>query len=349
MITSLLEFYFSKHYFYDSDNRFKLRVLNANILNNLTDMTKAKSRFVQAMSYLALEKLDGLSTNGKPVAIVFGGVMFAENGKMQTAKLEVDKSEGNTYVAIVTNENVVTLLLFPNSTSNQDIFDKVRKDTSEGKVQIEKLINLKGETLDLNSQKREAIVIDLDIDIKEFNKQFPVAKLKNNVWSKSAFAKEELEDIMLKGKEREKEEMQNKVHFSPSAIPDNLKSFVPDKEFVIYEGMRILVKIGEEYKWKTIKKLNVSEKGDKREFTLEFENTLKPMPLTLGTIFVINPVMKNEEYLKLLSAFNLNPEDKLSFVGPIVKFNFYKKGKGGSDRDKLGVIINSRMWITTPD
>jgi len=347
MITSLNEFYFSKHYFYDNDNRFKLRVLDAKIMNNLSDMTKAKARFKQAMAYFCLEKLDKLSTTYNNVGLVIGNVFFRENGKIQAADLVVDKSEGNTYIAIIGNDTVVTLMLVSGNMSNGDIFAK--HDNEKDHSKLDKLIDINGKDLDLNSKKRETIIIDLDMDYAEFNKLYPVAKLKNNKWSTANFSKEEISDIEEHNKKREKDEIANKEHFSPSAIPEDLKAQVPDKEFVIYEGMKILVFVNNEIKWKTIKKLIINEKGEKREFSLEFENTLKPMPLEIGSAFVITPEMKNEEYSKLLKAFNIDDYSKLSFIGKITKFNFYKKGKSNSKVDKLGVLINSRQYIKTPN
>jgi hypothetical protein len=316
-------------------------------MNDLSDVTKAKARFKQAMSYYCLEKLDKLSTTYNNVGLVIGNVFFRENGKIQAADLIVDKSEGNTYIAIIGNDTVVTLMLVSGNMSNGDIFAK--HDNEKDHSKLDKLIDINGKDLDLNSKKRETIIIDLDMDYAEFNKLYPVAKLKNNKWSNINFSKEEISDIEEHNKKREKDEIANKEHFSPSAIPEDLKDQVPDKEFVIYEGMKILVFINGEIKWKTIKKLIINEKGDKREFSLEFENTLKTMPLELGSAFIITPEMKNEEYSKLLKAFDIDDDSKLSFIGKITKFNFYKKGKSGSKMDKLGVIINSRQYIKTPN
>lgn len=349
MITSLLEFYFSKHYFYDSDNRYKLRIKDAIIKNELNDMSKAKLRFNQVMTYLGLEKLDNLSTNGTNVAIILGNIYFKENNKIVKADIEVDKNAGNVYVVIIKDETVVTILLLPDFLSNKDILDKCNNDPSSNKGdKLEKIIDIKGNNLDLNSKKRDNIIIDLDEEYSEFSLKWPIAQLKNNPWSKSAFSKIELDDIERKNIERKNKENDNKELFSPTIIPDDLKSSIPNKEFVIYQGKKILVNINGEIKFKTIRKLIVNEKSNIRTFSLEFENTLKPFDLKKDSIFIINPEMKNDEYIKLLNAFKLEEGNDLAFIGPIQSFNYYKKGKGGSEFDKIGIIISPRQFLTVP-
>lgn len=347
MITSLLEFYFSKHYFYDEDNRFKLRVKDIKIHNDLPNMEQAVVRFRQAMSYLALERLDTLSTTLDGVAVILGAIFFRYTVDMQSkivpANLEADKNSGNVYVAIVGMDRVVTILLLPSYLTNGDILEKVTKESKN--VKIDRVINLDGAALPLESKSRPAIIIDLDVEFSDFARMFPTPKLKNNPWSDKAFSKIELEDILRNNKERER--LDAPAILSPSAIPANLKPLIPEKEFVIYEGMKIWVKYPDGVKEKVIKKLIVNATGDSKKFSLMFENTAKTMELEIGSQFVITPVMANDVYQKLIDGFNLDSGEGLSFLGPITKFNFYKKGKGGSDRDKLGVIISPRLWLST--
>ena len=56
-------------------------------------------------------------------------------------------------------------------------------------------------------------------------------------------------------------------------------------------------------------------------------------------------MIANDVYKKLLQAFDLEDGTTLNFQGPIVKFNFYKKGKGGSKVAKLGVIIDPKQYF----
>lgn len=349
MITSLLEFYFSKHYFYDSDNRYKIRIKDAVIKNDLIDINKAKLRFTQAMSYLSLEKLDNLSTKGENVALIFGNVYFRENSRIIKADIQVDKNNGNVYVAIIKDETVVTILLLPDFLSNKDILDKCNNDPSSSKGdKLNRIIGLDGRDLELDSKKRESIIIDLDEEYSEFSNKWPIPKLKNNPWSNSAFSKQELSDIERKNIDRDKKEQSNKTYFSPTIIPDDLKSSVPNKEFVIYQGKKILVNINGEIKWKTVRRLVIDEKGDNRKYQIEFENTLKPYDLKKNDVFIITPEMKNEEYNKLLKSFDIQDGESLSFMGPITNFNYYKKGKGGSEFEKIGIIISPRSYLNSP-
>ncbi len=344
MITSLLEFYFTKHYFYDNDNRFKLRVKDVKILNTLTNTDQALPRFRQALSYLALEKLDVLSTEPGGFIVMIGAIYFRDGGRLQPAQLEADKSDGNVYIAVVNDNQVITTFLVQSFMTNRDIIEKCNKDSKN--VKVEKMINLEGKELPLDSKQRPIVTIDLDSDFAEFSKEFPVARLKNNVWSDTAFTKIELDNIERLNKERIKKDAES-GSMSPMAIPANLKPFIPDKEFVISEGSQILVKYPDGIKSKTISKLIVNATGDKKKFTLEFKNTAKPMELVDGMPFIISPKMENDVYDKLIAGFGLESGTGLSFLGPIVKFNFYKKGKGGSDRDKVGVIISPRLWLSS--
>ena len=326
-----------------------LRIKNVKILNTeLNDNVLAKQRFRQALSYLALEQLDKISTTIKSIGLVFGTIFFKENGKLIKANLtDGEKAEGNLYVAIIKDDTVVTLLLLNSNLSNQDILEKCNKNSDN--VKIEKLINIKGQDLDMSSNKRDAIIIDLDLPFAEWNKLYPIMpKLKNNPWSNSAFSKQEIEDMEIKQLDADKVKGKNKVYFSPMTIPMDLKPMIKEKEFVIYAGMNILVNIDGQIKNKIIRQLIVDERGEHRTFALEFENTLKPMNLALGTSFIISPEVKNVELLNLMGAFGLSENDEIAFQGPIVKFNYYKIGKGGSTIPKLGIVIQARQFLEIP-
>lgn len=336
MITSINEFFFSNHYAYDSDNRFKLRVKEAIINNQFKDQALAESRFKKAMYFYGLGVLDKLATAINPLAIVFGNLYFRENKKLVLANISGDKNSGNIYTAIIKDQTVVTLLLYPSTFSNQDIFDKIKNHDN---TEVKELRDIDNNVLSLGDRKRKNIIIDLDISDTEFNAEYPAISLKNNPM-KGILTPSEIMAI-----EDEKKNAPKAAVYSPTAIPMEFKNLVPNKEYVIYTGMEVLVNYPDGPKKKKIRSLIVDEKGASRKFSLEFENTAKPMPLELGTTFIISPKIANEEYRKLIDAFNLEDGTQVNFIGPITKFNFYKKGKGNSDRDKLGVIIDPRTYF----
>jgi hypothetical protein len=197
----------------------------------------------------------------------------------------------------------------------------------------------------MSNNIRDKIVIDLDLSFNEWNKLYPIMpKLKNNPWSNSAFSKQEIEDMEIKQLDGDKIKGKEKIYFSPIAIPMDLKPMIKEKEFVISEGMTIYVNISDQIKEKKIRRLIINEKGDKREFTLEFENTLKLMPLILGMQFIIKPQIKNKEFLNLMGAFDLNENAEVCFQGPITKLSYYKKEKTKTTH-KLGIIISPNFFI----
>lgn len=337
MITTINEFFFSKHYAYDTDNRFNLRIKNAKILNSLQNPELADIRLKKALYFYGLEMLDKLAIAIQPIAIVFGNIYFREKGRLIAANIEVDKSTGNVYTALINNQTVITLILLPINISNQEIFDKIKKHDG---TEVKQLRDMDGTILSLNDKKRKTIIIDLDIDDAEFAKQYPAITLKNNSINGI------LSPIEINKLEDEKKiQKTQKTIFSSTAIPKEFTALIPNKEFVIYKGMEILVPYPDGPKKKIIRDLVIDEKGASRKFSLIFENTLKPMSLEIGTNFIISPKMANDTYNKLIDAFNLTDGEELHFQGPINKFNFYKKGKGGSDREKLGIIITPRFYL----
>jgi len=338
MITCINEFFFSNHYLYDNDNRFNKRIKNAKILNNLSDPIKADKRLKKALYYYGLEVLDKTSIAINPIAITFGNIYFRDGGKLQPAELEVDNTvKGNVYSILIKNQTVVTITLLPLSISNQDIADKIK--AHDGTV-IQQLRDIDLKELSLNDKRRKTTIIDLDITDDEFATQFPLIHMKNNeLTTASGLTTLEIEEIKNGPKKKEK------PRYSLQSIPGEFKQYVPDKEFVIYDGMSILVPYpGQEPKMKKIRRLVVDETGDKRKFMLEFENTLKPMELKQAIPFIISPKMSNDVYNNLLNAFDLEEGTVLNFQGPIVKFNFYSKKKTGNI-PKLGIIIEPRSFF----
>lgn len=335
MITSINEFFFSKHYAYDKDARFNLRIKNAKILNILANPILAEQRFKKAMYFYGLEMLDKMATAIGPIAIVFGNLYFRENNRLILADIEVDKSKGNLYVAIIKEQTVVTLLLYPSTYSNQDIVDKIK---AHDDTDIKQLRDMDMTILSLNDRKRKNIVIDLDINDAEFNKQFPPITVKNNSLN-GILSPSEIKQI-----EDEKLALPKESKYSPTAIPIEFSKLIPNKEYVIYPGMEVLIQYPDGPKTKVIKNLIIDEKGSSRKFALEFERTLQPYPLEVGKNFIISPKISNEEYRKLIDSFGLEEGTQFNFQGPITKFNFYSKQKTGTI-PKLGIIIEPKIYF----
>jgi hypothetical protein len=342
MITTINEFLFTNHYLYDTDARFIQRVKNAEILNSFTNPELAKERFKKAMYYHGLETLDKLATPHSPVGIVFGNIFFRENGKIQKAQIQLPEGRvGNVYVAIIKDNEVITIILLPDNVTNQEIKDKIE---AHDNVQIKKLYDISKNELELNNSKRKPIIIDLDIDDKEFSKLFPAPILKNNSYKKGSGGLTDAEVIKIE--DEIKSQKTDKIIMSPTIIPQHLlTSEISEKEFVISDGSTILVPYPNgEIKEKTIRTLIIDETGDKRTFSLEFEKTAKVMDLKIGDTFIISPKMKTEHLIKLFDYFNLPHDSELNFMGKITKFNFYSKEKTGTI-PKLGVIIKPTKFF----
>ena len=145
-----------------------------------------------------------------PIAIAFGNLYFKENGRLILADIEVDKNSGNIYVAIIKEQTVVTLVLYPSTYSNQDIYDKLK---SHDDTDIKELRDIDLNKLSLADRKRKNIIIDLDITDAEFNKLYPAVTLKNNQLSKI------LTPIELSKNEEDKLNTPQKDVYSPTAIP----------------------------------------------------------------------------------------------------------------------------------
>lgn len=343
MITSINEFFFSDHYLYDKDARFIERVKKATVLNDFKDSELANTRFKKAMYYYGLEALDKISSTHSPIAIVFGNIWFKVGGKNIKAEIKIPEGrEGNLYVAVIKDQTVVTLLLFPFDTTNEEIVQKIQDHDG---TDVKRLYNNEGNPIAMEGKARKPIFIDLDISDQEFAKQYPAPLLKNNPYTKKGGGLSELE--IFKIEDELKHTKTDKVELSPQIIPQEfLSKEIVEKEFVIATGDTIYVPYpGGDIKEKTIRELIIDETGPSRKYSLEFEKTAKIMDLKIGDTFIISPTMKTENLIQLFDHFNLPHDSKLNFIGKIVKFNFYSKKKTGTI-PKLGVIIKPTRFFS---
>lgn len=338
MITNILEFKFSNHYFYDDNNRFKSRVKDAKILNNLENKEKAEFRFKQVMYNLLLTQLDKMTTKNKNVGIIIGEVVFIQNGKFIPAIIQGDNNSGNLYVAVIKNETVVTLLLLKNTLTNEEILDQFNNHNKRKDLDtIDKLIDINGITI--NSKLRNKIVVNLNMTDAEFYTKYSSPVLTQNAYSKNGFTELDAKQW----KEKEIIALKDKVVMSGTIIPADLKESTPEKEWVIFPGIKVWVKYPDGLKLKEIEQLIIDEKGDKRKYELRFKNTLKTYPVNIGDTFISTPEQKTDTYMKLIKSFNLEPTHVFSFEGPILRLSYYSKEKTGTI-PKLGVIIQPRQF-----
>lgn len=340
IFTTINEFKFTNHYAYDVDSRFNQRMLGAKILNNLSDITKAQYRYKRVMLFLGLQKLDNLMIANNAIGLVLGNIFFKESGKIVPAQLEIDGGRlGNVFIFPVLDRSIVTTKLLPMNATNQEMLNDLNKD--DDRAEIKNLYDINGKLLNLKDAKRAGHVINLDITDNEFDKLYPYPVLKmndiNTIVGLSAVDK-------LKSEEQTKITNKPEDRFTQNVFTDEASQILKEKEFVVYPGLQIYVSYPDGPKLKTIKKLIIDESGSSRKFALEFENTLKPLELNIGTSFIISPELANEQYVKLLNLFELQPGTKFNFQGPIVKFNFYSKAKTKTI-DKLGIIISPRMYF----
>lgn len=341
MVTSILEFFFSNHYLYDSNNRFNLRIKNAIILNKLENMELADKRLKKALFYYGLEMLDKTSIALQPIGFVFGNIYFKEKGRLIPAEIQVDNErKGNVYVAIIKDQTVVTLKLLPLSISNEEIVADVQKHDA---TELKALYDMDNKVLNLNDKKRKTITIDLDMSDSEFLSVYPAPVLKNNQYQLNGSGVSNADMEWINKDKQASTDIKN-IKTSYQVIPENLKQFVPEKEFVLSEGQTIWVPYPDGPKQKKIKKIIRDEKGTTHKYFLEFEATLKPFELNKGTMFIISPELKTENFRKLYTAFDLEFGTPLNFQGPIERLSYYSKEKTKSVH-KLGVIINPRNFF----
>jgi hypothetical protein len=343
MITSIFEFVFSNHYFYDNDNRFFTRIKNAKVLNKFNDSSLANKRFKMAMYSMALYQLDKKQYNISPIGIVFGNIYFKEGGKLQPAIIEVDNErQGNVYVAVIKDERVVTIILLPIGVSNQEIVDKLETHDNS---KLKQLLDLKTfNILNLNDKKRSTQIIDLDMSETDFLKEFPIGSLKMNEpnISPSGLSPAEIEEIDRMSKLKPEDSL-----FSIRAIDTDKIAQVKDliKEYTIGEGQSILVPYPEGPRDKVIRKIVLDEKGDKRKYYLEFEKTAKIYDLTIGSNFIISPKVKNDKYNKLLKMFDLPEDQFMNFQGKITAISYYKGSRFADGKHKLGILIDPKFYF----
>lgn len=344
MITSILEFFFTNHYYKDSDNRFLTRIKNAKLLNKFNDPALANKRFKMAMYSMALGDLDKMQSAVNPIGVVFGNIFFKENGKIQQAIIENDdnKRQGGAYVAYVADGNVITIMLIPPTITNQEIADQLEKHDG---IPVKQLIDIRTKAvLNLNDKKRTPIIIDLNMPEAEFVKEYPAPQLKNNPWNigVTGLSPVEMEEIERLSKLKTEE-----VQFSIKAIDSDKVAQVKDliKEYTIGEGQTILVPYADGPKEKTIRKIVIDEKGDKRKYYLEFEKTAKLFELAPGTNFIISPKVKNEKYLLLLKMFGLSEDQFMNFQGKITSVSYYKKERFADNKHKLGILIDPKFYF----
>lgn len=342
MITTINEFKFSNHYVKDDDNRFEYRVKNAKIKNtDLKDIDKANKRFKAVLYYHSLETLHNMQKPGSMIGVVFGNTYFREDGRIKPAIIEVDKERnGNVYVAIVKEQTVTTMLLVPMSKSNADIIKQMKDH--EKRVSKEKmtkpaiykgLYNLNGDKLEETGNKRKPLIIDLDIKDEDFNKQYPYPILPANVLNDIRGLSDFYKDEVSKMKPRE----DTRIVYHPVSE----KMPLAEKEFVIARDSEILFKKNKdsEPELKTIREIYVTEYGNRVKYEIELVGSLTRYELKRGMTFIISPAVENKQKRELMDMFNLEDGENISFSGPIVRFAPYPKGKGGSDRFKLGVVI----------
>lgn len=348
MITTINEFKFSNHYTKDNDSRFESRIKRAKIVNtDIDNLDKANERFKKALYYIGLEKMDQLNLETGLIGVVFGNIYFKENKRLKPAIVEIDnKRQGNVYVAIVKNNKLITIILLPMTYSNSSIVDKIKEHERREGIKnntepdkVNNLYDLNGNVLDLNSSKRRPITIDLDMKEDEFNKLYPYSILKNNSIHDINGLTDFYKDEVSKKTAREDTEFV----YTPTVgkIP------LEEKEFVIYKGMNILFKTdnNKEPELKQIYDIIVTEYGNRIKYELQFEGFINKYEIKPGDNFIITPKIQNKQYKELIDMFDLEDGKEISFSGPIVKFMSYKKGKGGSDRFKLGVIIKPNFVL----
>jgi len=339
MITSILEFRFSNHYFNDIDNRFKLRVKDAIIINDFKNKERAISRFRQVMYKTLLTQFDKMETLGAKhinYGLVIGEVVFIENKQIVPGIIKTDNNTGNLYVAIIKNNTVVTLLLLNNKISNEDLLKKLNAhNIRTGTTEITTIKNLNGVEIPLNAP-RPKIVVNLDITDAEFYDKFPAPLLSNNNYSINGFSKSEFDanDAMVKTA------LQNKVVMAGHALSADMKQYVPEKEWSIKPGTKVLVRYPDSIKEKTVDEIIIDETGSSRKYSLRFKNTAAIYPLNVNSNFIISPTTNSETYTRLRNAFELKPDAVLNFEGPIKRFMDYMKKHGS-----LGIIIDPKSLI----
>jgi hypothetical protein len=335
MVTSILEFFFSNHYLYDADNRFNTRIKNAVVLNNLKNQSLADTRLKKALFHFGLGVLDKMSIAQQPIAMVFGNIYFREDGRLIPAEIQIDSNrKGNVYVAIINDQTVITLKLFPMTISNAEIAEDIEKH--DGTV-VKSMYDMDNKLLSLTDKKRKTIVIDLDITDAEFMTLYPAPILKNNPYQNGSGGVSQADMIWI---EKEKNSNPEKTVLTGHALTADMKAIVQEKEWVINKGSTILVRYPDGIKPKTIDEIIIDDKSSPRKFILRFKNTAKLYPLNIDSNFISSPKQQTDTYNKLIDAFDLDPKADFNFEGPIKRFMDYTKRNGS-----IGIVIEPKSIV----
>ena len=341
MITSILEYRFSNHYFNDIDNRFKLRVKDVNILNNFENKEQAMIRFRMVMYNFLLTQLDKMETrNGKDrnYGLIFGEVVFINNDKIEPAQLKADNNVGNLYVCIIKNDTVVTLLLLKNTLTNEEILSQLNahENRNPNGIKITSIKNMNGIDLSMDSKSRPKITINLDMPDSEFFTKYNSPILINNKYNSNSFSVEDAEKMS----NIVKKYINDKPIMTGHALTADMKAIVQEKEWVINKGSTILVRYPDGIKPKTIDEIIIDDKSSPRKFILRFKNTAKLYPLNIDSNFISSPKQQTETYNKLIDAFDLDPKADFNFEGPIKRFMDYTKRNGS-----IGIVIEPKSIV----
>jgi hypothetical protein len=290
---------------------------------------------------LLLNKLDKLQT---PMNGLFcTGNLMLMNGPTQLigiADIETqDHYKGNKYVAIVKDGVVLTVVLFPSTTSESTIIDKANShikryhtNTSGELYEYDKVIYIDG---------KKARKIDLLKSDTEFMKEYPLTSLSTqNVPALSNIELEFSDDNKVEDK------------YSKSYYEMSPSDVILDKEYVIKPNMEILWKTNDGYKKRKIIDIVIDESARPKRFFVVFaDKPAHKVELKVGKTFIISPKLKTENLISLFKKFNINTDDineaNVHFMGKIVKLQHYDPIKNGSAKSG-GFIYHSIGVVITP-
>lgn len=329
MITSILEFRFSDHYNKEPDNRMALRFLNA-VPISVTGQN-VDDRFLRAVGSVLLGQLDKiqLASNVKN-ALILIPVYYKLNNKIQALEFSADDRIGSMYSVIIAEDTVVTILINRVTDTNEQI--KLAAEKHSG-TKLNNLYNWDFTIIESESNKKKPLVIDLDQTDDQFYTTWPAIRLQNNQYN-TKLTQRQL-DILTKT--IEKQQFTQIGQESIQSVRDLIK------EWTFAEGDQLLVPYPDGPKLKTVRKIIQNTKGDKTQWSLEFEKTLKPFDLVAGNQFIISPKIKNDKWYAMLKVFGAKDSDQLSFQGPIKSVSVYKKERFTDGKMRLGIIIEPRQ------
>lgn len=340
MITTINELLFSKHYINDgAKTRFK-RIREIQILTELDNIELANKRLKSALYNLSLKKLDNI-INTNFVIYVIPKITFIENGKRIQTVLSSDAGNGNSFIFICNDGQVITTYL---SRSN-DLSFILNKVKEHNKIKPKGIYSLLDNHL-YDKNIDDETIIDLDISDFDFFKTYtPFNTLSNNDLTK-ILTKKELSNISNDLETYNKNKPAETV-MSGNFMVHNLGDIeLTEKEFVVGTiGEEIYTYVNNEPKIKTIRRAYRDEKVSPAKMYLEFERTIKPLELKIGSNFIIKPKNENEETLRLKEQFGIKPGQDVYFSGKIVRLTFYKKEKTKTV-EKIGIIIRPSQVLS---